>query len=877
MPTAAYVSAAREFLDREAGRAPDFSALTVLVPHYAAAQGFLAGLRAALVGRVVLPPRLLTLPALAATVPGRPAAEPDSRRLAEIYGFLRRTGRLQERQLWPAAAELAGLMRELSDSQLSLPADYAEFHARLESAYRRRLNAALGFEARLAHELWYALQQGGRPDSGRDYAERLAWLAERAELPLYHLPLPGLSAVERDFLDRYAARQPVCGLDLALAYPERTALLKAAWSATDEAAAPAAGPLAGVLVLYGAVSLEAEAMAAEAQIRRWLAEGHEQVGIVALDRVAARRLRARLERSAILVQDETGWTFSTAAVSHVLDRWFGLLQDDCYYRDLLDFLKSPFVFADLAPGELPQAVAELELALRRTGVIEGWARFQQLARQSNLTAAARLLERLQAARRLFAGQRLSLAEWQQRLLQAFDQLGIAQAFETDWAGSQLLALLRRLQQELQGDAAAYRFAEWRRWLMLQLDQATFVDARVESPVRFTHLRAARLREFDAVLILGADAGHLPESAAPGLFNQAVRRELGLPGQAEREAELQAALVDVIGRTPAVAATWQAERDGEPVALSPWLETLDLQQRARFGVSLKRAAPALAEPAAEAALSAAGAPAPGADRLPERVTVSGWQSLVDCPYRFYARHLLGLNELDEVAEEMGKRDYGTLIHAALAKFHEDRPILVDFDRATLETDLAAAVAAAFAEAGPAQYLAEAWRLRWQRRQTAYLDWALAWERAGHRFAKAEARAALALPVGAGEVRLEGRLDRLDAGPDGLAVLDYKTNAAQTLRNKLKRPGEDVQLPCYAWLTEAVEAGFVTLDEDRIGVLAWKQGLAEAAQAEAARFQAVFAALAGGAPLPAQGAASVCGRCEMRGLCRRDHWAEAQDRA
>ncbi|TCS71865.1 ATP-dependent helicase/nuclease subunit B [Sulfuritortus calidifontis] len=870
MPTAAYVSAVREFLEFEAGRAPDFSALTVLVPHYAAAQGFLAGLKTALAGRVVLPPRLLTLPALAVGVPGRAAAEPDSRRLVEIYSFLRRTGRLQERQLWPAAVELAGLMRELSDNQLALPADYAEFRSRLEAAYRRRLNATLGFEARLAHELWYALQQGGRPDSGRDYAERLACLAERAALPLYHLPLPGLSAMEQGFLERYAVRQPVRGLALPLAYPERQAVLDAAWVG-GEAAAAAIGPLTDDLVLYGAASLEAVAVAAELQIRRWLAEGHEAIGIVALDRVAARRLRARLERHDILVQDETGWTFSTAAVSHVLDRWFGLLQDDCYYRDLLDFLKSPFVFADLAPKVLPAAVAELELALRRAGVVEGWGRFQQLARQANLAGVEPLLERMQAARRLFTGQRLPLAEWQQRLLRAFEQLGVRRALEADWAGGQLLALLRRLQGELQGDAAPYRFAEWRRWLMLQLDQATFVDARVESPVRFTHLRAARLREFNAVLILGADAGHLPETVSPGLFNQAVRRELGLPGQAERESELQAALADVIGRTPRVAATWQAERDGEPLALSPWLETLDLYHRACFGVSLKRSPPALVEPAAETALSAAEVPAPLADRLPERVTVSGWQSLVDCPYRFYARHLLGLNELDEVAEEMDKREYGTLIHAALAKFHEDHPVLADFDRATLAADLAGAVEEAFAEAGLTSYLAEAWRLRWQRRQAAYLDWALAWERAGHRFAKAEAKTALAVGVGDAEIRLEGRLDRLDRAADGLAVLDYKTQSKASLSAKLKRPGEDVQLPCYAWLTEAVEAGFVTLDEDKVTVLAWQEGLAEAAAAEAARFQAVFAALAGGAALPAQGAGPVCDRCEMRGLCRRDHWA------
>ena len=36
------------------------------------------------------------------------------------------------------------------------------------------------------------------------------------------------------------------------------------------------------------------------------------------------------------------------------------------------------------------------------------------------------------------------------------------------------------------------------------------------------------------------------------------------------------------------------------------------------------------------------------------------------------------------------------------------------------------------------------------------------------------------------------------------------------------------------------------------------------------------IADGAPLPAIGCETVCGRCEMRGLCRRDHWAQEDDR-
>ena len=36
------------------------------------------------------------------------------------------------------------------------------------------------------------------------------------------------------------------------------------------------------------------------------------------------------------------------------------------------------------------------------------------------------------------------------------------------------------------------------------------------------------------------------------------------------------------------------------------------------------------------------------------------------------------------------------------------------------------------------------------------------------------------------------------------------------------------------------------------------------------------IADGVPLPAIGCETVCGRCEMRGLCRRDHWEHEDDR-
>jgi ATP-dependent helicase/nuclease subunit B len=267
------------------------------------------------------------------------------------------------------------------------------------------------------------------------------------------------------------------------------------------------------------------------------------------------------------------------------------------------------------------------------------------------------------------------------------------------------------------------------------------------------------------------------------------------------------------------------------------------------------------------------PSPILGEAPERLSASAWQTLVSCPYRYFARYGLGLGEEEEVAEEMEKRDYGELVHAILARFHGAHPVLSELDRGALLADLRRVGRSEFAQWLAAFPLAEAWLLRWEKRLEGYLDWALGREAEGYRWAAAEQRFEQALPFGEGRtVMLHGRLDRIDMGPEGMVVLDYKTQARQALQKKLKKPGEDVQLPFYGLLTGAAEAAFVSLDDDKVAAVGMAGDLAEAAEAEAERIARTLLALDAAAALPALGAPETCQWCEMRGLCRRDHWPE-----
>ncbi|MDP2788408.1 MAG: PD-(D/E)XK nuclease family protein [Pseudomonadota bacterium] len=893
--TSSLIAAAQAFLQHESGRTPDFSACLILVPHHHAGQAFRQALLELLPGRHLLPPRLLTLPELAASVALGDgleySAEADSLRLAQLHDFLAGSGRLPRHVEWQAAQELLALVNEL-DAELAQPDAVLSDAARGENRY-------LALEASLADAVWRALAQSGESVQTRGrmhlHGARLAWLAERAERPLYCLGLAGLNGVERAFLQAWQLRAPVVTLPATPGNTARLALLQAVWTDAESTLsargaafgrAQAESPLGRDVALIAAPGLEVAALSAERTLTQWLAEGLREIALIAPDRLMARRLRALLERRGILVQDETGWAFSTAAVSHVVERWLRLVGDAFGYVDLLDLLKSPFVFADAVPQRL-QAAHELDEAIRRHGAPDGLAGHIALAKREGLHDSLALLLRIERARAAWSAKRVPLAEWMRRLIESLAQIGAEAPLRADPVGAQLMTLLETLARDSAGHSARYTLADWRRWLFLHLEQATFRDATVSSPIRLTHLAAAHTRDLDAAIVLGVGAAHLPGKPAAAIFNDAVRGQLGLPGAGEKEALARDAFTDLLARTPRVALVWQSEIDGEAAPLSPWLLQLDVFHQAAWGSSVGRKSDSAFRHAYDVT-PAEGAfrlfrptifpPTwPSADAVPTRISVSAWQSLVACPYQFFARHLLRLNERDEVPEEMDKRDYGSLVHRILARFHAAHPVLSDRPAAELSASLLQISLDGFAEAEAEAYLAGAWRQRWSQRIEAYVAWALAREVAGYRYESAETPFMREVEWGEGQrTRLEGRADRVDrhAGlhPNALALLDYKTQSRQTLNKKLDPNAEDVQLTAYAWLADASEAGFVTLDADKVENLDWKTDLPTAAAAEGERLRTVLAGLAQGQPLPAQGAPHVCAWCEMRGLCRREHLDE-----
>jgi len=848
------VSSANVLFDRIAQRilaahpAPDLRGITILLPNFHAAQPLAQALMRVAQGPAILLPQMVTLNEWAQSVPLDAAVSSDSQRSALLYQQLRKLQWFENADLWSMTQELLKLFDQLTHSLRELPDDAESFAAAVQQAWQARQNVTLQLEARLVFELWHAMQEGAELDQARAYQQRLAKLAAQADRPLYVLRASQWDVLEQRFLDEYEQRAVVKVFDLR------------------EMEIQSGAPL-----FFAATSLEQEARAAAMQVRLWLQAGKRDIAIVAQDRVAARRMRALLERAEILVADETGWTFATLSVSTVLDRWLTALQSDFYHHDLLDLLKSPFIFADMTASERKSAVYQLEQLLRKQGVVAGLEKFSTLT-EREVVLHQPLARLRQAAALLEQGKKKTLAEWLAALQQSLNVLAIDAGLRSDEAGQQLLRALETGQQELHGDDGRYRFAEWRRWLAQQLDTETFRDSSIDSPVRFTHLAATRWRVFDAVLLLGCDADHLPSAADGGRwFNDAVRSTLDLPTRATHAARQHDDLRALLAMNDCVLVTWQRDKNGEARLLSPFLQMLrDAHEQAHGDDLTERELHTFlaAEEAQHLEMPQSVQPAPvvAAGTVPASVSISGYNSLVACPYQFYARHILRLNELDEVQEAIEKRDYGERVHGILQRFHEQYPLVSGNDLADMEVALRHISEEVFADLLAQDFAARAWLARWYRSLPAYLEWQTASETDGWRYAESESSFDWPLEG----IRLRGRIDRLDERGDEKLVLDYKTQSEQLLRNKLKEPGEDVQLACYAYAHEAADAAFVSIENGKVKLVAPKEDVPLLAQLNAERLENVMAEVRGGAGLAANGIDQACMHCEIRGVCRKGEW-------
>ncbi|MQR01877.1 PD-(D/E)XK nuclease family protein [Glaciimonas soli] len=887
-----------------ASNSRDCSNWRVIVPTFAHAQQLKAALAAEL-GGVFIPPRISTLSTWLEILPplSRTAAvSSSSERLMRLYAELRQHAWLKKlfsarrnTDLLPLAQTLLALSDELT--QALLPSlrgangldNTEELEQRWQHALEQLSPGArelLSDEAQLVWSVWKS--QLDSDDAIAVRFEKLLQLAQYADAPLAWISSVAPEPMEQAFLDAYAQHQTVRQITLdwhsdafapaylsyVKAWPEMIAKEDDYPIVADDlfSIAPSNSLDAPTgIALCSAQSIEDEALQGAQTILNWLQQGKTQLAIVAQDRVVARRMRALLERAQVHVADETGWKLSTTRAASALASWFDVITQRGDTSSLLDLLKSPFVLAEL-PHKATH-VMTIETTLRRANVSSGWSAISDAlaARPAEQKIVAMLAQ--QAA--LFSG-RKTLRAWI-TATKSLDALGLPVALLADSAGQQIMQMLENITPHVDNtdeDATEFSFAEWRALVNLQLDDTSFITTNNDKRVVMLPLNGARMRNFDAVLLVGADADHLPSQPKETLFfANTVRRELGLITREIRQRQQMRDLMELLAMNKEVVLSWQAHKDGEPNPVSPWLERLELTLAQNGWPELPKHVAAIAERSLPAHMMQM--PTPVASILqPERLSSSGYSSFIACPYQFFATRMLGLASLDELSDLPEKRDYGGWLHQILQTYHEhlrDHPVPnLQEPREALLRDISTQHFDKVIAKNPA---ALGYFVRWQKVIAAYVTWANEREAQGWKFILGEASYEKPLALEHGELMLHGRIDRIDENAEGeRSVLDYKTNSVVVL-NKKRSDDEDHQLAFYGLLSDVpvVSAHYVALEttKDKCADVE-APDYAHAQLALAQKIKQNMQDIANGAPLPANGATSVCQYCDVRGLCRKGAW-------
>ena len=101
-------------------------------------------------------------------------------------------------------------------------------------------------------------------------------------------------------------------------------------------------PLKGRLSIYKNNNFEQHTKAIDIQIRIWLNENKQNIGVVTTDRKLVRRLRAVLEHANISVNDAAGWALATTSAAVVVEWWLQLVEQRYPAKQLLALANSPF-------------------------------------------------------------------------------------------------------------------------------------------------------------------------------------------------------------------------------------------------------------------------------------------------------------------------------------------------------------------------------------------------------------------------------------------------------------------------------------------------------------------------------------------------------
>jgi len=360
-----------------------------------------------------------------------------------------------------------------------------------------------------------------------------------------------------------------------------------------------------------------------------------------------------------------------------------------------------------------------------------------------------------------------------------------------------------------------------------------------------------------LVVTGFNEGAVPDGRVDDVFlPDSLRVRLGLRHDASRlgrDAYLMRALAASRqrgGRICFIAGKWSAR--GEPLRPSRLLfhcgaDVLPGRAERLFG----DAAADRASVPATVGFRLDPSPPAGATLDPPALHVTAFRDYLECPFRFYLKHVLGMDSIDDEKAELDALDFGELMHHALQQLagEEDEPAASEDSDALAERLTAAAERWVTRRFGGVPLLPVSVQLEAakQRLQAAARVQAELY-REGWRILATE----VSVEGGIAGMPVRGKIDRIDrdCATGRIRILDYKTSdrasnpskthlgpwrsgAAGYAKHRVgrqERKWQDLQLPLYRLLRQDeghVEVGYFNLPKavHDTGVALWEGFSAE----------------------------------------------------
>ena len=436
-----------------------------------------------------------------------------------------------------------------------------------------------------------------------------------------------------------------------------------------------------------------------------------------------------------------------------------------------------------------------------------------------------------------SGAKRPLGKWVvdviQLVINVYGRISLTQNCADEWnviaacdAIRDALAAQRDIPDEL---APSVSCAEALRLLLQSLSGQTVPPRADHTAVELLGWLELPLDDAPALIVSGFNDGLVPASRNSDLFlPNELRRQLGLEDNNRIYARDAYALsVIAASRTSLKLIAGRRSADNDPLIPSRLLFACEPQEMALRTLGFLRGSSKL-KPRIELAGSlTAGrkqsvfAPPQPLEPLAElkSMKVTEFKDYLACPYRYYLRHRLKLEGIDDGGNELGGGEFGSLLHEVLKAFGESEAATSDAAddvKQALNDLLDDQVSRQFGKHPLAAVNVQVEQIRY--RLEKFADWQAGWVAEGWAIEVTECDIkdeTAPFTVDDLPLYLRGRIDRIDRNraTGEIVIFDYKTGESANKPEKTHRRRDDwvdLQLPLYRHLVQYAADKFADVD-------------------------------------------------------------------